>query len=226
VSRYRHDPQHPARLNKQGRPEPTRQPRRANRLYALIWPDHDLFKLGLGSGRNARDASALQSITKYLGHEGVVPAEVAELRAELPQLEGAAWGDCQRLEMVFATAVKRRLGAASADAVGLEWLTRKDLDRVDWKAELTAAASDALAFSGLDTSVEWVEYSSGRAAASGGSPRVHGPSQLDAHRTMRNNRGQCAMKGCGTPPPAAAIVGGRYRYCSQEHAERDAIESP
>lgn len=87
--------------------------------------------------------------TEHFSHEAVVPAEITELRAELPQLEGAAWGDCQRLEMVFATAVKRRLGAASAPAVGLEWLTRKDLDGVDWKAELRAAASDALAFSDL-----------------------------------------------------------------------------
>ena len=226
MSRYRHDPQHPARLNKQGRPELTRQPRYANRLYALIWIDHDLFKLGLGSGRNARDASALQNLTKYLCHEGAAPGDFAEWRAEVPALEGAAWGDCQRLEMVFATAVKRRLGAASADAVGLEWLSRKDLDRVDWEAELTGAAAEALAFSGLDASVEWAEHSRVRAAASRASPRIHGPSQLDAHRTMRNNRGQCAMKRCGAPLPPVPAMQGRFQYCSEAHAEQDAASAP
>jgi hypothetical protein len=226
VSRYRHDPEHPSRRNKQGRPEPTRQPRHANRLYALIWPDHDLFKLGLGSGKNTRDASALRSIAKYYGYESVVPGDFEEWRAELPALEGSAWGDCQRLEMVFATAAKRRLEAASADAVGLEWLSRTDLDQVDWESELTDAANEALAFSGLDASVKWLEYSRGRAAASEGSQRVHGRSQLDAHRTMRNNRGECAMKGCGAPLPTAPVLSGQFRYCSDTHAERDAEVAP
>jgi len=59
MSRYVHDAEHPARLNKKGRREPTRQPRYANRLYCLVWADHDLFKLGLGSGGgSARSASA------------------------------------------------------------------------------------------------------------------------------------------------------------------------
>lgn len=138
--RYRHDPEHPARLNKQGQPEPTRQPRRGNRLYCLVWPDHDVFKVGLSSGQNARDVSAVQAISKYFAHEGVTPGSFIEWRAELPALEGAAWGDCQRLEMVVTTAVKRRLGASAAGAVGLEWLTRDDLQRVAWKEELTVAA--------------------------------------------------------------------------------------
>jgi hypothetical protein len=222
MARYRHDPDHPARLNKQGRPEPTRQPRYANRLYCLIWPDHDLFKLGLGSGKNARDASALQSITKYFGHEAVVPGAFVEWRAELPELEGAAWGDCQRFEMVFATAVKRRLGASAADAVALEWLTRPDLDHVVWKDELGAAAAEAMRFSGLEGTVEWAEYTPRRAThPHAAHPRIHGPSQLDAHRTMRNNRGVCAMKGCGAPLHDAPVGDGRFRYCSADHASVD-----
>jgi len=110
--------------------------------------------------------------------------------------------------------------------IGGSGLSRPDLDRVDWKAELTDAANEALAFSGLDASVKWLEYSRGRAAASEGSQRVHGRSALDAHRTMRNNRGECALKGCGAPLPTAPVLSGRFRYCSETHAERDAEVAP
>ena len=117
--------------------------------------------------------------------------------------------------MVFATVAKRQLGARSADAVGLEWLYREALDGVDWESALTDAASKALAFSGLDASVKWLQYS-----------RVHGRSALDAHRTMRNNRGECAMKGCAAPLPTTPVLSGRFRYCSETHAERDAEVAP
>lgn len=93
----------------------------------MVWVDHDVFKVGLSSGQNDRDLSAVRTIRKYLEHEGAAPGGFIEWRAELPALEGAAWGDCQRFEMVVAAAVKRRLGASAAGAVGLEWLTRNDL---------------------------------------------------------------------------------------------------
>jgi hypothetical protein len=156
-------------------------------------PDHDVFKVGLSSGQNARDVSGVRTISKYFEHDGVTPGTFIEWRAELPALEGAAWGDCQRLEMVVATAVKRRLGASAAGAVGLEWLTRHDLQLVSWQEELTAAAVDALLFSGLEPQVEWTESTPRRASDS----QIHGASQRDAWRTMRNRRGQCAMKACG-----------------------------
>lgn len=213
TGRYRDDPAHPARLNKQGRPEPTRQPRFGNRLYCMVWTEHDLLKVGLSSGRNARDTSAVQAVAKYLGHEGVAPGSFVEWRAELPALDGAAWGDCQRLEMVFATAIKRRLGAPPAGAVGLEWLTRGELDEVVWRDELTAAAVEALQFSGRDAAVEWEEYTPRHEAHPAGSQRrIGGPSQLDAHRTMRNQRGMCAMKDCSptrgscTPRPIPVLL--------------------
>lgn len=222
MSRYVHDAEHPARRNKNGRPEPTRQPRYANRLYCLVWADHDLFKLGLGSGgRSARSASARKSIARYFGSEAFTPGTLVEWRAELPFLEGQPWGDCQRLEMVFATALKRRLEASVADAVGLEWLTRGGLENVAWKAELTLAAEAAMVFTGLDASVQWDEYRT-RQHAPRGSPnaRIQGASQLDSHRTMRNRSGQCAMRGCGAPLPELPAVRGRFLYCSEAHAER------
>lgn len=223
TGRYRDDPKHPSRLNKQGRPEPTRQPRFGNRLYCMVWTDHDLFKVGLSSGRNARDNSAVQAMGKYFGHEGVMPGSFIEWRAEVPAVEGAAWGDCQRLEMVFATAIKRRLGASAAAAVGLEWLTRENLDNVAWRDELTAAATKALQFSGLDSTIDWEEYTPLGGGDSGSShPRIHGPAQLDAHRTMRNKRGVCAMKSCGVSLSEGAVLSGPFRYCSVTHAERDA----
>jgi hypothetical protein len=208
--RYLDDPGDPARLNKQGRPEPTRQPRRHNRLYCMIWPDHDLFKVGLSSGVNARDISAARSIAKYFAHRNIVPESYVEWRAELPMLEEAPWGDCQRLEMVFATAVKQRLKASAASAVGLEWLTCTDLDQIAWKEELTEAATAALRFSGLEPSVKWSEFI----------PR-HGLAQLDAHRTMRNGRGLCAMKDCGAQLPPRPVTRGGFEYCSEAHAQRD-----
>lgn len=187
-SRYQDDPDHRARLNKEGSPEPTRQARYGNRLYCLVWVQHDLFKIGLGSGQNTRDGAAVQSLRRSFEHQGVTPGGFVEWRAEFPQLEGAAWGDCQRLEMVVATALKQRLGARAARAVGLEWLTRGDLQLVAWKEDLTAAALDALDFSGLEPQVEWTEYAP---RPTGSDP---GASQRDAWRTMRNRRGQCAVK--------------------------------
>ena len=86
----------------------------------MVWVDHDVFKVGLSSGQNDRDLSAVRTIRKYLEHEGAAPGGFIEWRAELPALEGAAWGDCQRFEMVVAAAVKRRLGASAAGAVGLQ----------------------------------------------------------------------------------------------------------
>ncbi len=214
-SRYRDDPEHPARLNKRRLPEPTRQPRKSNRLYCLVWADHDLFKVGLSSGENARDLSAVRAIRKYFEHEGVTPGGFIEWRAELPQLEGAAWGDCQRLEMVVATALKRRLGASAAGAVGLEWLTGKDLQLVAWKDKLTAAAIDALHFSDFDPQVEWTEYTPRRPTDSAGA------SQRDAWRTMRNRRGQCAIKDCEAAVTDHAVRQGGFLYCSDAHATVD-----
>jgi hypothetical protein len=89
----------------------------------MVWAQHDLFKVGLSSGLNARDVSADIAITRYFAFDGVRPGASIEWRAELRDLEGAAWGDCQRFEMVFASALKRQLGTSAAGAVGLEWLT-------------------------------------------------------------------------------------------------------
>jgi len=193
----------------------------ANRLYCLVWADHDLFKLGLGSGaKSARSASARKSIARYFGSEAFAPGTLVEWRAELPFLEGAPWGDCQRFEMVFATDLKRRLKASVADAVGIEWLTKGGLENVAWKAELTLATEAAMDFTGLDASVQWDEYRP-RQHAPLGSPhaRIQGASQLDSHRTRRNRNGQCALKGCRAPLPEPPAVGGRFLYCSEAHAE-------
>ena len=143
---YRDNLDHPARLDKRGRPEPTRQLRKDNRLYCLVWTKNDLFKVGLGSGKNARDTSALRSITKYFAHDGITPGRPDEWRADLRALDDKAWGDGQRFEMVFATALKERLNAQAAGAVGLEWFFRRDLHLVEWEGELTAATIQALCF--------------------------------------------------------------------------------
>ncbi len=213
--RYGYDPEHPMGLDKHGRPEPTRQPRYGNRLYCLVWADHDLFKIGLGSGHNARALSAVQTITRYLQYEGVTPGSYIEWRAELPQLEGKAWGDGQRLEMVVATAVKRRLGAEAAVTLGLEWFTLKDLQLIPWKDELTVAMVEALRFSALAPQVEWIKYIRPPANNSAGA------SQRDAWRTMRNRGGQCAMKGCGSAVTDDAVRQGGFLYCSDAHATAD-----
>jgi hypothetical protein len=222
---YQHNPNHPARLNKNGRPEPTRQPRHDNRLYCMVWPDHQLIKVGLSSGRNKRDASAVVAITKYLVHDGVIPGRFTEWRAQIPELDGAAWGDCQRLEMVFATSLKRRLGASAAGAVGLEWLTRDAVGLVSWIDELIPAAVEALTFAGLDGPVDWIEYTPRPVTqARVDNPRIHGASQRDAWRTMRNRHGECAMRGCGVGINAGAVQNDRFRYCSDAHAVKDATE--
>jgi hypothetical protein len=168
LERYRDNLDHPARLDKRGRPEPTRQLRKGNRLYCLVWDTHELFKVGLGSGKNARDASALRSITKYFAHDGITPERPDEWRADLPALDDKAWGDGQRFEMVFASALKERLNAEAAGAVGLEWFFRRDLHLVQWDEELTAATHQALNFSGLDQpEVRWAK----QAARAGGPAR-------------------------------------------------------
>lgn len=155
---YRDNLDHPARLDKRGRPEPTRQLRKDNRLYCLVWTRNDLFKVGLGSGKNARGTSALRSITKYFAHDGITPGRPDEWRADLRALDDKAWGDGQRFEMVFATALKERLNAQAAGAVGLEWFFRRDLHLVEWEVELTAATIQALRFSGLDQpEVRWIK---------------------------------------------------------------------
>jgi hypothetical protein len=221
--RYEHNPHHPARLNKNGRPEPTRQPRLDNQLYCMVWADHELLKVGLSSGRNRRDASAISTMTKYLGHDSVVPGRFIEWRAAVPGLEGAAWGDCQRLEMVFATSLKRRLGASAASAVGLEWLTRDALRLVSWVDELMAAAVEALRFTELDSSVEWIEYTPHSVTHVGiDNPRIRGSSQRDSWRTICNGHGQCAMRGCGARVDDHLSRNDRFRYCSDAHATVDA----
>ena len=159
--RYRHDPNHPARLNQHGAAEPTRQPRFHTRLYCIVWEEHDVLKVGLGSGTSDRSRPATESLARYLSYEGVSPGPFDEWRADLPTMEGAPWGDCQPLEMVFATAVKRRLGATAACAIGLEWLTREHLDEVNWNAVLDAAAADALHYSRIDCSAAWICSASG-----------------------------------------------------------------
>jgi hypothetical protein len=140
-------------------------------------------------------------------------------RGELPFMEGATWGDCQRFEMVVATALKRRIKASSASALGFEWLTRSQLEAVDWPEELGAASGEAITFSGLRGEVRWEEYTATPGAVDA---RNRGPAQLDAHRTMRNNRGVCALKGCEAPLMSLAVKRGRFDYCSAEHAGQDA----
>jgi len=227
--RYRHDPQHPARLNKNGKPEPTRQPRHNNRLYCLVWADHDLFKVGLGSGRNLRQPSAIKQLSKYLAHENAAPGAHAEWRADLPALEGEAWGDCQRLEMAFASAIKRRLHSAAASAVGLEWQHRAHLELVDWKDELTDAASEALRTEGLGDGVEWAAHDPRRkkAPVAGASvvSRKQQPngSQLDSHRTRRNKVRNCAVKKCPDALADPPVQRDKFLYCSGRHAAEDAL---
>ena len=194
----------------------------------MIWPDHDLLKFGLGSGKNKRDASAIEALNKYLSHERATAQPLKEWRAELPCMEGAPWGDCQRLEMVFGTALKLKLQSAkAASAVGLEWLWCPNLETVDWPVVLANASRDAMSFSGLEgeDGLRWEEYTPVRTThPAGGSSRIHGPSQLDAWRTMRNNRGGCALKGCGAPLPRHPLTDPemRWSYCSTAHADQDA----
>lgn len=160
MNRYLDDPKDPRRRDKRDRPEPTRQPRRDNCLYCMVWADHDLYKFGLSSKRSARETSAIRTITKYFAYadEGFVPQSFEGWRTELPELDGYAWGDCQRFEMVVATAVKKRLKASAAVTLGLEWFAREDLQDVSWKDELTDATAEALEFSGLKQPVEWTKY--------------------------------------------------------------------
>lgn len=222
LERYRDNLDHPARKNKRNKEEPTRQPREGNRLYCIVWEDNDLFKVGLGSNKNARESSAIRSITRYFTYDKVIPGDRKEWRTDLPGLDRKAWGDCQRFEMVAATAIKTRLRAEAAGAVGLEWFFRKDLQDVSWEEELTAATHDALAFSALESEVDWTEYSSQRAGGSpGADPRLHGFSQRDAWRTKRNAHGQCALKDCGAALTDHAVPRDRFLYCSDVHATDD-----
>jgi hypothetical protein len=174
-----------------------------------VWTDHDLFKVGLSSKKSNRDTAAIRSLGKYFKHDQI--ASCKGWRTELPGLDEEEWGDCQRFEMVAAAAVRKRLSARSAGAVGLEWLFREGLDRVSWKAELTSATNDALEFSGFKSQVAWLEYT----------PRVAADSQRDAWRTMRNRRGQCALKGCGAAVIPEAAPADGFLYCSDAHATAD-----
>jgi len=226
-ARYRDDPGHPARLNKNGEPSPTRSPRTGNGLYCIVWPEHDLLKLGLSSGGgDARSSSARGALRDYLAHEGAIPGPHTEWRAALPFMEGTTWGDCQRFELVVATALKRRLGASSASALGFEWLTRTHLEAVRWPEELAAASEEALDFSGIRGDVRWEEHAgAGNTEPGSSNHRIHGPAQLDAHRTMRNKRGVCALKGCGAELADNSVTAGGFRYCSASHADDDALST-
>lgn len=214
LERYRDDPDHRARR------DPTRRPRKNNRIYCLVWTENDLFKVGLGSGKIARDASALRSITKYFAYDGVTPGRPDEWRADLRVLDGRAWGDGQRFEMVFATALKERLNAGAAGAVGFEWFFRRDLHLVQWEEELKAATATALHFSGLEQpTVEWVKQPSPLASEPHGG--AGGSSQRDAWRTTRNRGGECAMKGCGALVTDQDVRQDGFLYCSEAHATVD-----
>lgn len=115
--RYRHDPVHPARLNKQGHSEPTRQPRRGDRSYCLVWPDHDVFKIGLSSGQNARNVSAVRTISKYFEHEGVTGGRLGPLhRASGPRGRRRA-SPCDRCRCARLAGVPSRAGALLATLV-------------------------------------------------------------------------------------------------------------
>jgi len=206
--RYRHDPNHPARS------DTTRQLRRDNRLYCVVFPTHDLFKVGLSSGKNARGTKAVDAITRYLRYEQARPDNPLEWRAELPGLDDHEWGECQRLEMVFATLLKQSLQAEAAGAVGFEWFTRPDLDSVeDWRSELTSTLKEALAFSRLTTAFEWKEWV--RPQGEPGAP------QRNAHRTMRNREGRCARRRCGAALTDDAVQRGPFFYCCEDHATAD-----
>jgi len=143
-----------------------------------VWTDHDLFKVGLSSKKSNRDTAAIRSLVKYFKTDPVASC-TGWWRTELPGLDGEAWGDCQRFEMVAAAAVRRRLNAKSAGAVGFEWFFREGLDRVSWKADLTSATKDALEFSGFESQVAWTEYTT--TVAAGRRPRVD-PRLLPAGR--------------------------------------------
>jgi len=92
--------------------------------------------------------------------------------------------------MVFATALKRRLGASAAGAVGFEWFELKGLEFVSWEEELAAAAVDALRFSALEAGVEWKEYT---APPTRGPARIHGPlsAMLGAQCAIRTESVGC-----------------------------------
>lgn len=224
--RYRDDPDDPARRNRHGRREPTRQPRRDNWLYCTVWADNNLFKIGLSSGKNVRETSAVRAIERYFARRNEAPGARTEWRTEfLPGLDNKAWGDCQRLEMVFATALKRRLRAGAAGAVGLEWFWRPGLQDVPWRDELTAAAAEALDFSGLDPQVEWKQPIPRSARdSSEAPPRIQGPSQRDAWRTRRNRSGHCALKDCGAEVGDGSVPREGFLYCSDAHATADLCE--
>ena len=223
LERYRDNLDHEARRNKRGQPEPTRQLRKDSRLYCLVWAENDLFKVGLGSGKNARGASALRSITKYFSYDGITPGRPDEWRADLRVLDDRAWGDGQRFEMVFATALKQGLGAEAAGAVGLEWFCHRDLQMVQWEEALTAATNKALRFSGLhQPEVRWAKQSPGRVRQPPGSGLIKsGSSQRDAWRTTRNKRGDCAKKGCGALVSDQDVRQDGFLYCSEAHATVD-----
>jgi len=104
----------------------TRRPRKGNRLYCMVWAEDDLFKVGLGSGKNRRDSSATATIRKYLGPKGRAPGPVREWRWEVPALNNKAWGDCQRLEMVFATALNVGWGLLRRGPSDLSGSSSKD----------------------------------------------------------------------------------------------------
>ena len=187
--------------------DPTRRLRKNSRIYCLVWTENDLFKVGLGSGKNTRDASALRSITKHFADLGVTPGRPDGWRADLRALDGRAWGDGQRFEMVFATALKERLNAEAAGAVGLEWFFRHDLHLVQWEEELRAAINQALRFSGLDQpEVKWVKQAGANGPPGAGlswggsSQRTHG----EQHATSVASALAIVLeRGCRTLAPAA-----------------------
>jgi hypothetical protein len=81
---------------------------------------------------------------------------------------------------------------------------------LSWEEELKAAADKALEFTGLTSPLEWTKY---RAPP----PNL---SQFDAWRTMRNRRGECALKDCNEPLDQAVEQDG-FLYCSDAHANKD-----
>lgn len=200
--------------------DPTRRLRKNSRIYCLVWTENDLFKVGLGSGKNTRDASALRSVTKHFAHVGVTLGRPDGWRADLPALDGRAWGDGQRFEMVFATALSERLEAGAARDVGFEWFCGTNLHLVQWEEELREATVRALDFSGLEQStVEWVKQLSPLASEPHGG--AGGSSQRNAWRTTRNKRGECAMKDCGALVSEQDVRQDGFLYCSEAHATVD-----
>ena len=68
--RYRHDPDHSARLNKQPMSELTRQPRYGNRLYCIVWIDYDVCKIGAWLRKRALGTSPRLGASKALRTRG------------------------------------------------------------------------------------------------------------------------------------------------------------